>query len=141
MTNVNNYVCHFQNLEVKPIIKEVKKEKIEAMEVDSDVSPVLPRLEPMPCKPVFFDLALNHIKMPSLHSRIRELSEKEKPVPKPSKAKKLTQPPKSASKKEAPASASKAAKKVEASEPSLQQTEEEQASIGSKIKNLFWGFK
>lgn len=31
-----------------------------------------PALQPMPCKPLFFDLALNHIQMPSLEEKIAD---------------------------------------------------------------------
>uniref|UniRef100_A0A914UKZ0 Signal recognition particle subunit SRP68 n=1 Tax=Plectus sambesii TaxID=2011161 RepID=A0A914UKZ0_9BILA len=33
-----------------------------------------PPLQPMPCKPLFFDLALNHIQMPSLEDKIGDAS-------------------------------------------------------------------
>jgi hypothetical protein len=132
-------------------IKDKSTKKDEAMEIDTTTQITeLPRLEPMPCKPVFFDLALNHIKMPSLNSRIRELSEKEKPPAKPQQKQQQT------SKKQAAAALQKSAPKKEAAQTSkgaaskknekaqVQEPEEEQqeqAGIGSKIKNLFWGFK
>ena len=29
-----------------------------------------PEFEPIPCKPLFFDLAINHLEMPSLESKL-----------------------------------------------------------------------
>jgi hypothetical protein len=119
--------------------KKPKKEKTEAMEVDGEEAAQLPRLEPMPCKPVFFDLALNHIKMPSLMSRISELSEKEKP-PAPAKkaATTATASPKTAGKKGV--QTSKQATTTSTAKTAEPQ-EEQQGGIGSKIKNMFWGYK
>ena len=32
-------------------------------------------MEPIPCKPLFFDLAMNHLKMPSLASKLETKKE------------------------------------------------------------------
>jgi hypothetical protein len=116
-----------------------KKDTSEAMEVDTAEPAELPRLDPMPCKPVFFDLALNHIKMPSLNSRIRELSEKEKPTVKKETSKKESSQKTASSKKEAQSLKQSTMKKNEETQKS--EPQEEQASIASKVKNLFWGYK
>uniref|UniRef100_A0A914Y569 Uncharacterized protein n=1 Tax=Panagrolaimus superbus TaxID=310955 RepID=A0A914Y569_9BILA len=127
--------------------KSTKQNKSEAMEIDTTQITEVPRLEPMPCKPVFFDLALNHIKMPSMNSRIRELSEKEKPPTKQPQPQQQTskkqgaapQKPASKNAKKGPAAAKKTAEAPQ--EQQEEQAQGEQAGIGSKIKNLFWGFK
>ena len=34
-----------------------------------------PNFEPVPCKPLFFDLALNHVEMPDLEERVEKKKE------------------------------------------------------------------
>jgi signal recognition particle subunit SRP68 len=34
-----------------------------------------PDFQPIPCKPLFYDLAVNHLEMPSLHSKLEVRTE------------------------------------------------------------------
>uniref|UniRef100_A0A914CJ56 Signal recognition particle subunit SRP68 n=1 Tax=Acrobeloides nanus TaxID=290746 RepID=A0A914CJ56_9BILA len=92
-----------------------------------------PPLQPMPSKPMFFDVSFNHIKMPDLGEKIDELEQQQKKQQAaaaskgPSPAKKQTATA-SGSKKGAPSQAGK-------------QKDEEQGGLMNSMKSFFWGSK
>jgi len=99
-----NNINEWRNIEVN---------KLKPGELDVSIVENPPNLEPMPCKPTFFDLALYRIEMPNLQKRIEELEAAQQKTPKGGKQ--------------------------QSKQPTQQEEQQQAQGLGSYVKGLFWG--
>ena len=94
--------------------KTLEVNKLKPSELDVNVVENPPSLQPMPCKPTFFDLALYRIEMPNLQKRIEELETTQQ-------------------------KSNKGGKQQPSKQQPAKQEEQQGQGLGGYVKGLFWG--
>ena len=66
------FICHSFLLCVQPLSERMDQFMLIPPSQKVTLAPLPPEYRPIACKPLFFDLALNHIEFPSLESKVEK---------------------------------------------------------------------